>query len=61
MLVDILCSVLEVEYVTVYVPEEDEAKSIVPVLASITNPAVELNVPPAVPVTVGVGSLSDGQ
>ncbi len=51
----------DVEYVIVYVPDDDEPKSIVPVLASITNPVVELNVPPAVPLTVGVGSLSDGQ
>ena len=39
----------------------DADKSISPVEALIINPAVELNVPPVVPVMVGVGSLPDTQ
>ena len=39
----------------------DADKSISPVDALMLNPAVELNVPPVVPVTVGVGSLPDTQ
>ena len=42
-----------VVYVTVYVPSELAARSIKPVIPSITSPAVELNVPPANPVIVG--------
>ena len=44
-----------------YVPDVDADKSISPVEAFILNPVVELNVPPVVPVTVGVGSLPDTQ
>ena len=39
----------------------DADKSISPVEELIINPAVELNVPPVVPVMVGVGSLPDTQ
>ena len=39
----------------------DADKSISPVDALMLNPVVELNVPPVVPVTVGVGSLPDTQ
>ena len=39
----------------------DADKSISPVDALMLNPAAELNVPPAVPVMVGVGSLPDTQ
>jgi len=41
-------------YVTVYVPAVDVLGVIAPVEALIVKPAVELNVPPVVPVTVGV-------
>ena len=40
------------KYVTVYVPGVLDEGVIEPVEASIVNPAVELNVPPVVPVTV---------
>ena len=39
----------------------DAVKSISPVEAFILNPVVELNVPPLVPVTVGVGLVPDLQ
>jgi len=39
------------------VPAVDADKSIAPVDASIVKPDPELNVPPLVPVTVGVGSV----
>ena len=39
-------------------PEGDESKSIVPVNESITNPVVEVNLPPVVPAIVGLGSVS---
>ena len=42
-------------------PVVDAPKSIVPVEEFITNPEPELNVPPLVPVTVGVGSTPDLQ
>ena len=41
---------------TVYVPGVDAETSITPVEALIARPAVELNVPPAKPEMVGVGS-----
>ena len=44
-----------------YVPAVDAVKSISPVDALILNPVVELNVPPVVPVTVGVGLEPDLQ
>ena len=50
-----------VVYVTVYVPGVDVLTSIAPVPALILNPAVELNVPPAKPVIVGVGSVASTQ
>ena len=50
--------VLETMYVTVYLPSVDSDTSISPVVASISKPVVELNVPPLVPEMVGVGSLS---
>ena len=40
------------------VPEDDESKSIAPVKESITNPVVEVNLPPVVPAIVGLGSVS---
>ena len=39
-------------------PEDDESKSIVPVNESITNPVVDVNFPPIVPLIVGLGSVS---
>ena len=40
----------------------EASKSIAPVEALILSPlGVALNIPPLVPVTVGVGSLSDSQ
>ena len=48
----------EVVYVTSYTPGVDASKSITPVDELITNPDVEVNVPPKVPVMVGVGSAS---
>ena len=44
-----------------YVPAVDAVKSISPVDELILNPVVELNVPPVVPVMVGVGSLPETQ
>ena len=44
-----------------YVPAVDAAISISPVEELILNPAVELNVPPVVPVMVGVGLEPDLQ
>ena len=35
----------------------EASKSIKPVVVFILNPAVELNMPPVVPVIVGVGSV----
>ena len=43
-----------------YVPSVGH-KSISPVDAFMLRPAVELNVPPVVPVIVGVGSVPDTQ
>ena len=52
----------EVTYFTAYVPMVEALKSIAPVDALILSPlGVALNVPPLVPVTVGVGSLSVSQ
>ena len=39
----------------------DADKSTTPVFTSITSPALELNVPPDVPVIVGVGSDPSAQ
>ena len=39
-------------------PGVDASKSITPVDGLITNPEAAVNVPPAVPVMVGVGSVS---
>jgi hypothetical protein len=50
-----------VVYVTEYVPIEEALRSMVPEDGFIANPPVELNVPPATPVTVGVGSASSVQ
>ena len=44
-----------------YVPAVDAAISISPVEVFILNPVVELNVPPVVPVMVGVGLASPSQ
>ena len=44
-----------------YVPAVDAAIFISPVEVFILNPAVELNVPPVVPVMVGVGFEPDLQ
>jgi hypothetical protein len=42
----------------VYVPGVDTLKSMFPVAALIDKPAVEVKIPPAKPVIVGVGSES---
>ena len=47
----------EVVYVTSYTPGVDASKSITPVDELITSPDVEVNVPPKVPVMVGVSTL----
>ena len=39
-------------------PEDDESKSIAPVNESITNPVVDVNLPPVVPAIVGLGSVA---
>ena len=52
---------LEVRYEIVYVPAVEVDRSISPVDALILNPVVELNVPPVVPVMVGVGLVPDLQ
>jgi len=58
--VDEFGQVPAVVYVTVYVFGVEAERSIVPLLA-ILKPAVELNVPPANPVTVGLGSVASVQ
>ena len=56
--VELFEQVPSVVYVTVYVPAVLAETSIAPVPELILNPDVLLNVPPAAPVIVGIGSAA---